>query len=133
MPTTITVFDETTAGARSDGFELTFPTEEITVRELIRERVYQEVKDHNARIASAPVFRGLVQPTEAEATLNGYRLKKPRLIDWEPQFDQAIQAFERNGILVLVDDQQAESLEQRIQIGTSSSVTFLKLTPLVGG
>ena len=133
MPATLTVFDESTGGTRDEVLELTFPTEEITVRDLIRERVHQEVKDHNARSASGSLFRGLVQPTDAEATLNGYKLKKPRMIDWQPQFDLAIEAFETNQILLLVDDRQAESLEQTITIGTRTEVTFLKLTPLVGG
>ena len=60
---------------------LEFPTERITVRELIRERVYQEVQDFN-RKQGERVFRGLVQPTDAERVLNGrrteYRLKRHR-------------------------------------------------------
>lgn len=49
-------------------------TERITVRELIRSRVYQEVKDYNTR--QTEYFRGLVQPTNTEQSLNGYQLKK---------------------------------------------------------
>ena len=94
---------------------LEFLTDDVTVRELIRERVYQEVKDFN--VAGKDVFRGLVQPTESEQTLNGYRLKKQRTLDWEPQFEQACEAFETNRILVLVDDRQAESLTDRITVG----------------
>ena len=30
-------------------------------------------------------FRGLVQPTDAERVLNGYRLRQRRKIDWEKQ------------------------------------------------
>ncbi|MEM1448968.1 MAG: hypothetical protein AAF726_09030 [Planctomycetota bacterium] len=133
MPHTLTVYDETTGGARDEALALTFPTDEITVRALIRERVYQEVKDHNAREASATVFRGLVQPSDAEATLEGYRLRNPRMIDWEPQFELAVAAFEQNQILVLVDDRQAETLDQTLHVRTGTEVTFLKLTPLVGG
>ncbi|MEM9798814.1 MAG: hypothetical protein AAGA20_00725 [Planctomycetota bacterium] len=133
MPHTLTVYDESTGGTRGEALELTLPTDEITVRDLIRERVHQEVKDHNARKASDPVFRGLVRPTDAEATLNGYRMKEPRMIDWEPQFELAIEAFEQNRILVLVDERQAESLDQMLRVRTGTEVTFLKLTPLVGG
>lgn len=133
MPATLTVYDETTGGERSDAIELTFPTERITVRELIRERVYQEVQDHNLRRRTSGVFRGLVMPTDAEATLNGYKLKEPREIDWRPQFDAAVDAFEHNRILVLVDERQAESLEETIELTRGTDVTFLRLTPLVGG
>lgn len=53
-------------------------SEQITVRELIRSRVYQEVKDFNTQ--QPEFFRGLIQPTETEQTLNGYKLRKPRKI-----------------------------------------------------
>src|SRR5262249_36745259 len=69
MAAVLTVRDETTGGAVSEPITLEFPTETITVRELIRERVYQEVQDYNRTKAGA--FRGLVQPTEAEVALNG--------------------------------------------------------------
>jgi hypothetical protein len=106
-------------------------TERITVRELIRSRVYQEVKDYNTR--RPEYFRSLVQPTDAEQTLNGYKLRQPRQIDWEKQFEQAITAFERNGFIILVDDKQVSDLEQEIEIKPDTTVTFLKLVPLVGG
>ena len=133
MPATLTYHDETTAGSRGDTAELTFPTERITVRELIRERVYQEVQDHNRRLDPRPTFAGLVQPTDAERTLNGYRLKEPRQIDWKPQFEAALAGFEKNHILVLVNDHQAASLDEAIEITRGTEVSFLKLTPLVGG
>lgn len=133
MSATLTVYDETTAGGKSDGIELSFPTERITVHELIRERVYQEVQDHNLNLVNRPVFKGLVQPTDAEQTLNGYKLKKPRQIDWKPQFEKAVEGFEKNQILVLINDHQAESLDETIEITRGSTVSFVKLTPLVGG
>ena len=48
MPATLTVRDETTTGQSFEAITLEFLTDHITVRELIRERVYQEVKDFNA-------------------------------------------------------------------------------------
>lgn len=131
MPATLTVKDETTAGDVSDAITLEFLTDHITVRELIRERVYQEVKDYNAK--KGDTFRGLVQPTDAERTLNGYKMKKRRMIDWQPQFTKACEAFEANSVLVLVDQKQAESLEDPITITPGTEVSFLKLVPLVGG
>ena len=133
MPHTLTVYDESTGGARDEALELTFPTDEITVRELIRERVHQEVKDYNASKAQSPVFRGLVQPTGAEEALNGYKLKKPRMIDWEPQFEKAIDAFESRQILILVNGTQVDDLEERIEVAPGTEVSFVRLVPLVGG
>ena len=136
MPATLLIREETTAGAVSNERPLEFPTERITVRDLIRERVYQEVQDFN-RQHGAEVFRGLVQPTDSERTLNAgaveYRLKARRTIDWKPQFDKALEAFDRLGFFVLIDDRQAESLDEAFTIGRDTTVSFVRLTPLVGG
>ena len=136
MPVTLTVRDETAAGKVYHELPLEFPSERITVRELIRERVYQEVQDFN-RKKEEHVFRGLVQPTDTERVLNGsrpeYRLTKHRQIEWKPQFEKAIDAFDRNQFLVLIDDKQADSLDQEVVIGSGTQVSFVKLTLLVGG
>ena len=132
MAATLTIRDEELNGKMINEFSLDFLTEQITVRELIRSRVFQEVKDHNAK-QNQTEFRGLVQPTDAEKTLNGFRLKKPRQIDWKKQFDEAVEAFERKRILILVNDQQVESLEEEIRVATDTRVSFLRLTLLVGG
>lgn len=131
MATILTVKDETTTGESLEAITLEFLTDTITVRELIRERVFQEVKDYNAK--GGDTFRGLVQPTDTERTLNGYRMKKPRHVEWEPQLDKAIAAFESCQVIVLVDDRQVETLEETITIGPKMEVSFLKLVPLVGG
>jgi len=132
MSATLTVFDEELTGKKLNEFTLELPEERLTVRELIRSRVYQEVKDHNDQ-ANQTEFRGLVQPTDTEQTLNGFRLKKPRQIDWKEQFEIATEAFESNRILILVDDRQAESLDEEIVLGSGTRVSFLRLTLLVGG
>ena len=76
MPVTLTIRDETTSGDVYGERPLEFPTERITVRDLIRERVYQEVQDFN-RDQGERVFRGLVQPTDAERVLNGKPTEYP--------------------------------------------------------
>jgi len=55
------------------------------------------------------------------------------LLDWKRQYDRAIEAFEGNQILILVNDRQAESLDEEFAITPDTSVTFLRLTQLVGG
>lgn len=134
MSATVIVRDETATGTPVHEFPLQFSSERITVRELIRERVYQEVSEYNFRSRQeGGVFRGLVQPTATERTLNGFKVPKGRDIDWEAQFARAIDAFGRNGFFILVDDRQAETLDEEIVIGPSTQVSFMKLTPLVGG
>ena len=128
---TLTVRDETISGQTSNSFDLEFETATITVRELIRKRVYEEVREFNLK--AEEYFRGLVQPTDTEQTLNGYKLKHKRLIDWEEQARKAEEAFEHNGFFILVDDKQVESLDEEIEIRLKTQVSFVKLMPLVGG
>lgn len=131
MPATLTIRDETTTGQTLQEWSLEFLTERITVRELIRSRVYQEVQDYNLK--QPDVFRGLVEPTDSERALNGFKLRKGRQIDWQQQFDKALEAFQQNRVLILVAEHQAESLDEEIEIKPGSEVTFLRLLPLVGG
>lgn len=134
MSASVMIRDETATGQAVHSFLLEFASENITVRDLIRERVYQEVTEYNFRSRrEGGVFRGLVQPTDAERTLNGFKVPKGRDIDWEAQFDRAIDAFGRNGFFILVDDRQTETLDESIVISPSTNVSFVKLTPLVGG
>ena len=136
MPT-LQIQDQTVTGQTTHRLTLDILTERITVRELIRSRVYQEVQDYNLRqrTDAATPYRGLVTPSDAERALNGggMKLRKPREIDWKDQFDKACDAFERNGFFVLVDDKQAGNLEDEVVIGRGTQVSFVKLTPLVGG
>jgi hypothetical protein len=134
MSTTLTIRDETTFSFGNDndkGFTLDVLTERITVGDLIRTRVYREVRDYN--LCQPEYFRGLVQPTDTERTLNGFKLRPGRIIDPEKQFERAIESFYRNGFLVLVNDRQVDELEEEIEIQPDTTVTFLKLVPLVGG
>ncbi len=131
MSVTQTVRDETTAGQKGEEFTLDFLTEEITVRELIRGRIYQEVKDYNT--TTPGLFRGLVEPRGAERQLGGCRVRETRQLDWREQFDTAIEAFEKSRIVVLVDERQVEDLDETIVVRSETRATFLKLVPLVGG
>jgi hypothetical protein len=131
MPTTLTIHDETTSGNKTHSFTLECLTERLTVRELIRARIYQEVQDYNQR--QPEYFRGLVQPTEAERVLNGYKLKAQRQINWQEQYDRALDAFGRNGFFVLVGERQAENLDDEFEVKVDTAISFVRLVPLVGG
>jgi hypothetical protein len=122
MPT-VTFVDETLAGARSDGCELEIFEERLRLDELIRRRIYQEVAEHNARQAGD--FRGLVRPAGGSSV--------PRRVEWEVQYERALEAFQRNGFVVLVGDRQVTELDREVELSARTEVTFLKLVPLVGG
>ncbi len=128
---TVTVRDETAVGKAIDSWPLTGLPDRISARELVRLRVREEVARFNA--ARTEFFRGLVQPTDTEATLNGYRVARGRWLDWERQADAACAAFARNGFVLLVGDHQVEDLAEEIDLRDDPEVAFLRLVPLVGG
>jgi hypothetical protein len=133
-PFTLTVRDETTTGKELASLDLQLEAEHVTVAELIRARVHQEVRTRNASSAVAPHFNGLVQPERTELELNGERRgRRPRPVDADRQTEVALNAFERGQILLLVDDRQVEELDHEVTLRPGSTVTFLKLVPLVGG
>jgi hypothetical protein len=125
----VTVRDETFPGSPADEMTLEFLTERVTVRELIRGRVYQEVTEYNAARAQRP--RLPFPLTQTERQLNAPR---PALrLDWEEHYQRAIRAFQKNGFLILVDDQQVDDLDADIELKAETQVTFLRLMPLAGG
>jgi hypothetical protein len=123
--------DETTAGERRDAWHLEIFEERLPLREVIRRRVFQEVAEFNAD--QPELFQGLVQPSDTERELNGYRMRQRRRVDPEEQFQRAVEAFSRNGFVVLVDDCQVEELDHEVELRMGTEITFLKLVPLVGG
>lgn len=130
MPATLTIRDETLSGQPLHEWALEVLTEPLSVRELIRGRVYQEVQDHNHRQASE--FRGLVRPAD-DHPLNDRQPRAFRPVDWQKQFEKAVEAFDRQQILILIDDRQAASLDDEFDVRPDTAVTFLRLTLLVGG
>jgi hypothetical protein len=131
MSTTLTIRDESLSGDPLREWALEVTSERMTVRDLIRGRVYQEVQDYN--VQRGQIFTGLVQPEEAERAHNGWKLRKPRQLDWKKQFDRAVEAFEKNQVLILINDRQAEALDDEFVVGPTTRVTFLRLAMLVGG
>ena len=127
---TITLHDETFTGDSLRHCDVSLHPV-TTVRDIIAARVTAEVRRYNER--PADYFQGLVQPGETEATLNGYHVRKHRRIDLEKQVYTALDAFQKNGYFVLIDNIQAESLTQKVSLSSSTRISFLKLTPLVGG
>jgi len=109
MSTMLKIRDETTfnlGGAEDRGFTLDLPEERITVRDLIRARIYREVRDYN--LDQPEYFHGLVQPSDAERSLNGFKMRRRRRIDPDRQFELAKRAFYSNGFILLVDERQVD-------------------------
>jgi hypothetical protein len=123
--------DETFSGKVMQEISVSFQSEFVTIKEIIEARVRQEVNAYNNK--QPEYYNGLIEPSEAEKTINGYRLRNKQQIDAEQQIYVALDAFQKNGFFVLVDNQQCTSLEQQVKLSDATHVSFIKLTPLVGG
>ena len=89
----------------------------VTVRELIEKYVTSN---------DGFVEPLLVRPTEEELALNMQS-------QTERNIARALKAFRNNGFVLLVDDRQIDDLDDEVELDRHSVVTFLRLTPLVGG
>ncbi|WP_263353121.1 hypothetical protein [Acidicapsa acidisoli] len=127
----ILIFDAPLQGERKPADGIRLGAGLVTLRDLIRARLQQEVERYNQALPDA--FQGLVQPEESEQILNGFRLKTKRPLNWEVQCRRAWSSFEKNGFLVLVDGRQVTELDERLDLKENSEIDFIKLVPLVGG
>ena len=128
---TLSVRDENFAGKVLHELLVGFSTDAVTVRDIIEARVRAEVDAYNKKLPD--YFKGLIEPTDAEKTLNGFKLRSGKQIDPEKQVYVALNAFQKNGFFVLLDNQQCTSLEQQVTLTSGTQISFVKLTPLVGG
>jgi glutaredoxin 2 len=128
---TVTVKDENFSGKVLQEVRVGFKSETVTIKEIIEARVRQEVENYNNKLPE--YYNGLIQPRDAENTINGFKLRSKKPIDTEKQVYVALDAFQKNGFFVLVDTQQSTSLDQTIHLLKDTRISFVKLTPLVGG
>ncbi len=134
MLTSLIIRDESLSGETLAEMTVDFPSEQITVNELIRSRVYQEVRESNARTAAHPQEPlELVPPTATELALNGPRTSGPTPVHWQAQFEKALDAFRARQIMILVDGRQVTSLDEQLQLHPDTRICFLRLTMLMGG
>ncbi|MEU1373862.1 hypothetical protein ABZ442_09380 [Streptomyces triculaminicus] len=137
----VRLVDETTSGERRDAWALEWPEARLTLREVIRRRVFEEVAALDA--ARAEGGHGLVKPTETERLLNGNGnatgtgtgtdQREARNTLPQKHYERALADFGRNGFLVLVGDRQIWDLDEEVDLTADAEITFLKLVPLVGG
>ncbi len=127
----ITIQDESMTGKLLNELLLQIDDETLTVADLIKARVHAEVEQFNQN--THPHYFGLVQPAAAERVLNGYKMKKGATIDAEKQTYVALDAFQKNGFFVLINDYQVGDLHEEILVDKHTKVSFVRLTPLVGG
>ena len=113
--------------------EVRFHKPVITVRELIGARVDLELEAHREREG---VSSRELQLNGADKVLRrslflacrgGESPARDRMIE------TAEQGFLCNRFFILLDDRQAEHLDDELELDKTGTVTFLQLTPLQGG
>lgn len=128
---TLSIKDENFSGKVLQEVLINFNSQTVTIKDIIEARVGQEVANYNKKLPE--YYNGLIEPTDAEKTINGYKLRSKKPIDAEKQVYVALDAFQKNGFFVLIDNQQYTLLDQPIQLERDTRISFVKLTPLVGG
>ncbi|PMD90325.1 hypothetical protein BWI97_22800 [Siphonobacter sp. BAB-5405] len=121
----LTLYDETFSGQQLHSLVLEINTELVTVKDLITARVLAEIECFTQKMPAKP----FVVPAEADALTE----TSLRTIDAEKQVYVALDAFEKNGFFVLVDHVQVESLTEQVRVASDTKISFIKLTPLIGG
>lgn len=127
----IIVKDNSASGEIQNTFSLETNKDTISVCELIKLRIFDEVERFNK--LQPEYFRSLIKPTDAEISLNRFKLTKRKMVDPEKQYYHALEAFQKNGYFIIVNGKQAESLDEKLTVNNEMEVKFIKLIPLVGG
>lgn len=123
----LTFSDETLTGNILDAWEMTVENPLMPLKDLILMRVEEEIRRMEKGIES----RFFAYQNREEKLLN--KPKKPELPDPEAAGYRALEAFQKQTYFVLIDDRQVQDLEEMIELRPDSKVSFVKLTPLVGG
>jgi hypothetical protein len=106
------------------------PGDRIKVRELIRLYVADQVERFNSTPAE---FTTNLQ-SEEERILNSRRpTKHTQHRSCDVEYENAVSAFSSNGFFLLVNGHQVSDLEEDISVKSDMEISFLRLTPLIGG
>lgn len=127
MSGVLTVRDESLDRRHAFEWPLNVLEERMSVRELIRTRIFEEVDRYNAEHPHS--YRGLIHPVAD----NGQRGRIDRQINQQKQFELACEAFCQGRIVILIGDVRADDLDEEFDVAPGTTVTFLRLTLIVGG
>jgi len=116
----VTIHDRTSTGDPTGTITLPGLPDGITLRQLIRLRVREEVA--RANVGAWRILLGLITPAHQTRTT----------LDGQAQTDAAIDLFLANGYIVLVNGVQVTDLETRIDLKRDPDVRFIRLTLLEG-
>jgi hypothetical protein len=122
--------------------------ERLTIAELIQRAVEEGVREE--AVKRAQKMPGIFAP--AEAKQRGYlteeeiaaqqqqgKIASPDQLsglstsDAQTQVKKALRAFQVGTYIVLIDNKRVKTLDEEITFSPTTSIQFLRLTPLIGG
>lgn len=126
---------------------LRLASERLTVAALIRRAVEEQVRELRVRqyldaeAARRALDRQYLSADEIDAQAAGgvVRLRQPRRerrtrpVEAEAEVERALRAFEAGAYVILIDGRRVERLDEEVTVAPGTSVTFLRLMPLIGG
>lgn len=118
--------------------------ETLTIRELIAHAVEEQIHELqiqqklDTQAVQHILNRQYLTNAEIQAQAKHGAVKMPeplevQTIDISRQIRKATEAFEKGVYVIVIDGEQAEALDQTVMLRPTSKITFLRLTPLVGG
>ena len=132
--------------AEMDTVMLEIEDEHITVAELIRRTVEEQISTllFSRRLDREAVRCALARQylTQEEITMQAQRGRvhmpsekaaQEPVISSSAEVQRAVDAFTRKQFYIFVQGRQIDSLEEELSFTEQTSVTFLRLMPLVGG
>jgi hypothetical protein len=128
---TIRIKEETSGGNIVSEMKVKLAAEVVSIKDIIEAKVNAQVETQYQQLDG--IYNGLVEPADTEKMLNVYSQRPAAKISTEKQVNAALDAFRQNNFFMLIDNIQAESLDQMVVINDKTEVSFLKLTSLVGG
>ncbi len=129
MSTTVLVETKIPGQTPPAAFQISLQSEQITVRDLLREYVTHQVEQHNCQQKT----RSANFESEDEMILNNKVRKPVGQLQCNVECERAYKAFESNQLVVLINKYQPSELDETVTVTADSKVTFLRLVPLVGG
>lgn len=108
MAKTILISDETQSGTVLNQVLLTIEEDSLTLGELIKKRIKEEVAPIAEKMKRSPIFQKQAKRKEAH---------------------MALHAFRENGFFILINNRQVQDLDQQIPLNNALTVRFIALSP----
>lgn len=107
-----------------------------TLEGIIKAFVTSNVQDFNAKIESNTILAFLtpseIQNQSESGKIGFNNIENTTKADITKSIENALQAFEDGIFLVFIDDEEVKLLNEKIELNSSSTIVFIRMTFLAG-